>query len=160
MKLGCRPRTTRKIMRRDWPNATSIQSCKPRFPQRESVLHLSNTGINALATPYKEAKFEVPRRIEPHELSTKDLADILLKIVQQEGPVHEDEVVNRARDLWGFARAGGRIQDAVAKGVRSLIVTKRCTREEGFLSLPEAPIQIRTREDVNSLRACLKNHDC
>ena len=90
------------------------------------------------------------RHTEPHELSTKDLADIILKIVQQEGPIHEDEVVNRARDLWGFARAGGRIQDAVAKGVRSLLVTKRCTREDGFLSMPGVPIPIRSRESVDS----------
>lgn len=118
--------------------------------ERESVLHLSNSGLNTLATPYKEAKFDVPRRTEPHELPTKELSDILLKIVQQEGPIHEDEIVNRARDLWGFARAGGRIQDAVAKGVRSLLVTKRCTREEGFLGIPEAAIPIRTREAVSS----------
>jgi hypothetical protein len=42
------------------------------------------------------------------------------------------------------------IQDAVAKSIRSLLVTKRCTREDGFLVLPGASVSIRNRELVAS----------
>ena len=118
--------------------------------ERETVLELDNKGLTALTIPYKEARCEVPVRIEPHELQTKDLAAIVVRIVEQEGPIHEDEVVNRVRDLWGFGRAGTRIQDAVMKAVRSVLVTKRCVREDGFLLIPNAPVPVRNRETVSS----------
>ena len=72
------------------------------------------------------------------------------RIVEIEGPVHEDEVVTRIRGLWKLGRAGTRIQDAVAKGIRSLLVTKRCVREDGFLMVPNAQVPVRNREAVTS----------
>src|SRR2546428_350389 len=101
-------------------------------------------------SPYTEARFDVPTRVESHELRTKDLASIVVRIVELEGPIHEDEIVNRVRDLWGFGRAGARIQDAVAKAIRSVLVTKRCAREDGFLTILDAPVRVRNRESVSS----------
>ena len=109
-----------------------------------------NDGLARLATPYKEARFDVTTRLEPHELQTKELASIVHRIVDLEGPIHEDEVVNRIRNLWGFGRAGTRIQDAVARAIRSVLVTKRCVREDGFLVVPGAAIPLRNREGVSS----------
>ena len=112
--------------------------------------NLETEEFSTLSVPYKEAKFEVPTRAYPHELLAKDMADTLFKIVQQEGPIHEDELVVRVRDIWGLGRAGTRIQDAVARGVRTLIVSKRCTREDGFLSIPGRPVLVRNREEASS----------
>ncbi|WDT76013.1 MAG: DUF3320 domain-containing protein [Candidatus Manganitrophus sp.] len=106
--------------------------------ERENVSEIDDRGLDSLAKPYSEAAFDVPRSREPHELSTKEMASILLRIVEHEGPVHEDEVVTRVRGLWELSRAGTRIQDAVAKGVRSLLVTKKCKREDGFLTIPDS----------------------
>ena len=47
---------------------------------------------------------------------------------------HEDELVNRIRNLWNFSRAGSRIQDAVEKAVRHLRVTQQCSREDACLT--------------------------
>lgn len=118
--------------------------------ERETAIELQSNGLAELTTPYKEVRLEVPARVEPHELQTKDLASIVACIVEQEGPIHEDEILNRVRDLWGFGRAGTRIQDAVAKAIRSVLVTKRCTREDGFLIVPNATILVRNRESVSS----------
>jgi very-short-patch-repair endonuclease/tRNA(Ile)-lysidine synthase TilS/MesJ len=118
--------------------------------ERETVLELSNANFVGSATHYTQAQFEVPTRVEPYQLETKDVAAILLKIVECEGPIHENEIVNRVRDLWGFSRAGARIQDSVAKGVRSLLITKQCAREDGFLFLLNVPIPVRNRELVSS----------
>jgi len=117
--------------------------------ERETILQLDN-GVSGMAVPYKQARFDVPTRVQPHELATKDLSEVIRRIVECEGPVHEDEVVDRVRDLWGFARAGARIQEAVARGVRSLLATKTCTRDEGFLSLPNTVAAVRNREGVTS----------
>ena len=78
------------------------------------------------------------------------MADVLFQIVQIEGPVHEDELTARVRDLWGLGRAGSRIQDIVARGIRSLLVSKRCRREDACLFLPDALIRVRNRESVRS----------
>ncbi len=118
--------------------------------ERETVLYLESTNFSGTVVPYRQACFETATRLEPHELATKDLTAILLRIVECEGPIHENEIVNRVRDLWGFSRAGSRIQDAVAKAVRSLLATKQCKREEGFLTIPNAPVPIRNREAVSS----------
>jgi hypothetical protein len=54
------------------------------------------------------------------------------------------------RDLWGFGRAGSRIQEAVAKAVRRLVTNRRCCRDRGFLSTEGELIAIRNRENVRS----------
>jgi len=33
---------------------------------------------------------------------------VVFRIVEVEGPIHEDEVTARVRDLWGLGRAGSR----------------------------------------------------
>jgi very-short-patch-repair endonuclease len=106
------------------------------------------------AIPYKEADFSVPKTLEPHEVSKKEMANIIYRIVEEESPIHEDEIVVRIRSLWGLSRAGNRIQDAVASGIRSLLVSRRCTREDGCLQIPDKDISIRNRSNVssNSLR--------
>jgi hypothetical protein len=118
--------------------------------ERETVLALDNNGLAGLSVPYKLARIAVPRNRDPHELSAREMADLLYWVVQDEGPIHEDELVVRVRDLWNLQRAGNRIQDAVARGVRSLLVTQRCAREDGFVSMPGTPVQVRNREQADS----------
>ena len=129
--------------------ATLSNSPGPIEPEREEAVE-EEPGLAAFAVPYVEAKFTVPRRRDPHELGGPEWADILLQIVQAEGPVHEDELVTRVRDLWNLGRATARLQDAVARGVRLLVVSQRCVREEEFLAIPGAPVLIRNRARVNS----------
>ncbi len=138
-------------VRLDSPPATDPAAGNATEPiERETAIEPEDTGLCDLATSYNEANFAVPKQQEPHLVATKEMADIVLRIVQQEGPVHEDEVVARVRNLWGLGRAGSRVQDSVAKAVRSVLVTRACTREDGFLSIPGVPVPIRNRQDVSS----------
>jgi very-short-patch-repair endonuclease len=115
----------------------------------EALPKLDDNSLAKLAVPYIEARFEVPTRQEPHTLSFGILGDIILKIVQIEGPIHEDEITNRVKALWGFARAGSRIQSAVKRGISWLMRSDQCLNEDGFLSIKGYPIQIRNRENVS-----------
>ncbi len=108
------------------------------------------SGLSSLATPYYEANFPVERHLGPHEVSTKKLASLVFDIVKEEGPVHEEEVLIRVRNLWGLGRAGSRTQDSVAKAIRSLQKSRLCIDEKGFLSLPDMPVPIRNRDNVAS----------
>jgi very-short-patch-repair endonuclease len=118
--------------------------------KRDSAPTLDDDALESLAVPYVEANFPVPTRQEPHTLSLPVLVDIILKIVQIEGPIHEDEVVNRFKALWGFARAGTRIQGTVRMGIGSMLTTRQCTNEDGFLSVNGTTVVVRNRENVIS----------
>ena len=120
--------------------------------ERESLdVTVRPTVWTASLSPYKEAWFSVPSHKPPHEISTKEMSDILLRILEQEAPVHEDELVTRVRNLWKLGRAGNRIQQAVTDGIDRLIGSAQCVREdEYFLNLPGRLPIVRRRDGVFS----------
>ena len=106
-------------------------------------------GIGVRAVPYAEARFEVPRGSDPCALPVEGLAKIVVRIVREEGLIHQDEVVNRVRDLWGL-RLGARLQEATTAAVKAALDRRECLLEEGFLSCEGSPVVLRNREDVVS----------
>jgi hypothetical protein len=54
------------------------------------------------------------------------------------------------RELWGLARAGSRIQEAVSAGIRKAISLGQCESDAGFLCIPGAAVCVRNRETVDS----------
>jgi very-short-patch-repair endonuclease len=115
--------------------------------EREDV---AGAEAEELSAPYVEAAFPVPTGVAPHELPSKQMADVVFRLVEAEGPIHEDEVTARVRDLWGLGRTGSRVQDSVARAVRLLLTSQRCRREDGCLFLPGAPMPVRDRTAVRS----------
>jgi very-short-patch-repair endonuclease len=77
------------------------------------IVSSTDRDERSLSVPYREAMFPVPTRVEPHEVADHEMAVIVAKIVEVEGPVHESEIVTRIRTLWNLGRAGGRIQAKV-----------------------------------------------
>ena len=120
--------------------------------QHEEVIKLTVNTSNAetLSTPYVEASFSVSRENEPQELTPKQLAQVLYKIVEIEGPIHEEELVERVHTLWGKDRAVAAIKDAVIQSTKSLLIGNRCIREDSCLRLPEAVVPIRDRSGADS----------
>ncbi len=102
---------------------------------------------------YEEARFSVNRQREPHETPLAEMMRHVVRIVSVEGPVHESEIVLRIRSLWGLARAGNRIRDAVLAALRS---AKRKGDLVGgpFYSIPGQEVLVRDRSaiDSNTLR--------
>lgn len=106
-------------------------------------------GIGVRTVPYEEARFEVPRGSDPCALPVDDLARIVVRIVREEGLIHQEEVVNRVRDLWGL-RLGARLQEATVTAVKAALDRRECLLEDGFLSCDASPVLLRNREDVVS----------
>ena len=106
---------------------------------------------------YAEARLDVPPR-DLHSLPTSLLAQLVLQVVEQEGPVHFDELTTRMRTLWGLQRAGSRVRDALDAARQSLLADGVITAETDFLDLPGRTVRVRDRSAVSS--ANLRRPDC
>ena len=106
---------------------------------------------------YVEAQLEVPTR-ELHSLPVSRLAQIMLQVIEQEGPIHSDELTTRMRTLWGLQRAGSRVRDALDAARQSLLADGAITIEADFLDVPSRTVRVRDRSAVNS--ANLRRPDC
>lgn len=101
--------------------------------------------------PYREAAFEVPRKKEPHDLHREAMADIVVRIVEIEGPIHKDEVARRVASLWGYGRTGRRVVVAARGGLRLACKRGAFVVESQFYRLVDTvPSVIRDRASVAS----------
>ncbi len=130
--------------------AESAQTSHEVDNEDEIKREIEASTESALSTPYIEAAFTVPLRKPPHEISSYKMAEVIFKIVEVESPIHEEEIVVRVRDLWELGRAGSRIQESVAEGIRALVLSERCQLDEECLLIPGALVPIRNREAVRS----------
>ena len=104
---------------RDWRPAA--ESTSPELPHTEIVLpELAASGRTC--PRYERFVAVVTARVEPHEADQTILSDLAFRIVQKEGPIHQDEVARRIASTFGKERTGSRINDATLRalhGVRS-----------------------------------------
>lgn len=85
---------------------------------------------------------------ELHRQSMNKLSIAVTQVVDIESPVHKDEVIRRIRTLWGLARTGERIQEAIANGISYAVRKNQIRRKGEFLfSAAERPIVVRRREE-------------
>jgi hypothetical protein len=71
-----------------------------------------------LAQPYAEAAFEVDRATPPQDMSFARLGSLVARIVQAEGPVHQDAIIERARILWNLPEADAKLRAAIQQALR------------------------------------------
>ena len=74
---------------------------------------------SATGTPYIMCTSAqgVLQGVDLREASILAVASVVTEVVLTEGPVHSAEVLRRVRDLWGFQRAGVRIQEKVDRAI-------------------------------------------
>jgi very-short-patch-repair endonuclease len=111
---------------------------------------VAQTQEAVISVPYGEASFAVSTRHDIHEVSVEYLTGIIRRIIEFEAPIHEDEIVIRVRTLWGQKRAGGRIQSAVQRGLRTIDQIPGISREGPFYLIAGAPLKIRDRSQAIS----------
>jgi hypothetical protein len=117
-----------------------------REPEAEAHGVVGLSPDNTEVVPYKEASISINRIVEPHEILIRELASIVTKIVEIEGPIHQDEIARRVARLCGRDHYGARISTAVLDGVRSAESTKAIVSEGPFWSLAGASsVSIRNR---------------
>ena len=108
---------------------------------------------SSLSIPYQLASFQVPRHLgAPHEVPLLEMTEVVYKIIETEGPVHQTEITTRVRELWGLGRAGARIQAAVGSALNQLTHTKKVLVESDCYMLPNTQPILRNRLEVVSNR--------
>ena len=119
--------------------------------QRENTRSNNEPEETPTVPEYQEADFTVPVNLEPHEIQPGNMADIVIKIVDVEGPIHVSEVARRVANLWGLQRTGNRIVAAVKKGISNAVKRGAIRREVDFLSpVDNREIVVRDRSNVIS----------
>jgi very-short-patch-repair endonuclease len=106
--------------------------------------------VASLAEPYVETQLTLKNAGAIHEVPANKMAEVVLRVIQREGPIVESEVIARVRSFWGLERAGARVQEAVQRGIAALVESGRCERVEDALAVPGVPIGVRDRSKVSS----------
>jgi hypothetical protein len=108
--------------------------------------------------PYVRAEPRVSASVEPHEAPLEFLADLVVKIVTIEGPVHIDEVARRISSAFGKTRTGSRIAGVTEMAVALAIRGSGNIRKIGDFILTAAqhdapPVRDRSVETGNVVKA-------
>jgi hypothetical protein len=85
---------------------------------------------------YTEFHPSVPGDRTLDALSTQQLADIAVNVVEAEGPIHLEEVARRIREPFGLEKTGSRIRKAIQEALRLATRQQRLAAEEPFWSAP------------------------
>ena len=88
-----------------------------------------------------------------HDAKTGEVADLIMEIVEVEGPVHQDIVVRKTRELWGYEHTGKfikeKIKDALKYAVHKGLV-EQCDLDQSFLKKPGTEVRVRDRSKLDN----------
>ncbi|WP_374393417.1 DUF3320 domain-containing protein [Tabrizicola sp.] len=86
-------------------------------PENETSGPIEIGHLELSAPPYRRAELSVRSAVEPHEAPQGQIGDLIIRIVEIEGPIHVDEIARRIAAAFGKARTGGRIVDAAMRAL-------------------------------------------
>ena len=84
-------------------------------PEAIEIGHLELT-----APAYVRAELSVRASVEPHEAPQGQIGDLIVRIVDIEGPIHVDEIARRIAAAFGKARTGARIVDTTMRALQAV----------------------------------------
>ncbi|MFP5390268.1 MAG: DUF3320 domain-containing protein [Gammaproteobacteria bacterium] len=111
----------------------------------------------AATPPYR--RFHVDMKAgEPHELPLASLGELTVRIVQEEGPIHFEEVARRVAACFGKEKAGARIVGASAAALEAATRTRIDLLTDGTFWFTQAqleapPLRDRSLESGATLKA-------
>jgi very-short-patch-repair endonuclease len=139
-------------MQSETPRERTDATIEPTVPIARNYPPTSSREApeQVLSVAYNEASFAVSTRHDIHQVSVEYLAGVIRRIIEIEGPIHEDEIVIRVRMLWGQKRAGGRIQSAVRRGLQMVVRAPTIVREGRFYVVTGSTVKVRDRSQATS----------
>jgi hypothetical protein len=126
---------------------------------KEAVPEMIDIGHLELKMPaYVRADLVVRSAVEPHEAPVTQLADLVVKIVAIEGPIHVDELARRITTTFGKSKAGSRIVEATGRAIRQALRHDPTLQQDGDFLMTQAqakepPVRDRSAETGSLLKA-------
>lgn len=120
----------------------------------EDSLAQTKIAVTAAGRPnnYVESTIRERWNGEVHEMPKERLFELLVRIVQIEGPIHKDELARRVASACGKERAGNRVQTTVKSALAVAVKKGELTSNKQFIDMPIAGECLpRNRSDVTSL---------
>ncbi|TWT86630.1 ATP-dependent RecD-like DNA helicase [Pseudobythopirellula maris] len=103
------------------PPSVSSPAPPPPILRREEPETIGGEDL-LIGAPYEVASFDVNRNATIPDTPIDHLERAVVQVVRVEGPIHREEVYRRIAQLWGSARAGRRIVEAI-EGALGLAVS-------------------------------------
>ncbi|WP_175409175.1 DUF3320 domain-containing protein [Streptomyces sp. TRM64462] len=123
------------------PTTAMIPAARTSTEIEYERVPVDTTTQRQWAAPYRTSPVEVR---PSHELHTAEARPALRKALQQiietEGPIHEDLLIQRAREAWGVTRAGNRIRDNVRAVAEALARTGKFSLNGGFYDVAQRAV--------------------
>ncbi len=105
--------------------------------------------------PYEVASFRISRGRSLQQLRPPELAKIVTRVVQIEGPIHREEIIRRVTQLGGLQRTGRRVREAVEAALAKAAQERLREEDTNFFmvnEIQEVPIRDRGVVPSSSLR--------
>ncbi|HVB08746.1 MAG TPA: DUF3320 domain-containing protein, partial [Bacillota bacterium] len=85
--------------------------------------------------PYRVAALQVPSTVDGRAVleDHPSLARLVTQVVDVEGPIHRELVMQRITEACGVRRAGSRIQDCIGQAVSTAAAKREIVVRDGFL---------------------------
>ncbi|OXS36191.1 DUF3320 domain-containing protein [Streptomyces sp. XY006] len=114
----------------------------PRTALREEVAYervpVDTGGERAWSAGYTTSQIIVSSQYELHTPEARPaLRTLLAQVIETEGPIHEDLLVQRAREAWRVGRAGNRIRDNVREVAHALVASGLVATDGAFFDLAQ-----------------------
>lgn len=101
------------------PAAEVVEDFVFEQPETEPAVAFEAAAVFEDLPDYVLADFAVPA-VEPHEAPLNTMGSVVQRIIDIEGPIHQEELARRVTGLFGKQKAGSRIVEAVGMGARHL----------------------------------------
>lgn len=137
-------------------NTGVARASEPALDRDSAVVTIAHLQLTSPA--YERAEIILHSNLEPHEAPPSQLANLIMKIVEIEGPIHIDEVARRISAAFGKSRAGSRIVEVTRQATSHAMGTGMEIRKSGdFLMTAEQqntpPVRDRSAETGGILKA-------
>ena len=133
------------------PKSVSAPVAPVRVAREAPAQRVDDDEGEGVGSAYVQSWFKPGNsQLQPHEVPVASMAHTVGRIVDDEGPIHFEEIVSRVRDLWGLGRAGSRIQGAVREAIRHLATGGGIQVEADCYMRAGKTVAVRDRSEAES----------
>lgn len=129
------------------------EGIEPADPDKDKGEKMSGKGnaLEALVPPYRICVSSgLTQSADLSDISDAQLEEAIIKIVEFEGPVHQEEIIQRIRSQTGLQRMLGKIRQRIFDSMVSAEKSGKIQAKEEFYWPLSGPVDLLRRRDTES----------